>query len=90
MLRKQIGRYQVNVFTFNGKLVHQVNTKAWHKALARVGIENFRWHDLRHIWASWHIQEGIPLHVLQELGGCQRRRWCRSMRIYRVSILHNG
>jgi hypothetical protein len=24
---------------------------------------------LRHTWASWHIQEGTPLHVLQELGG---------------------
>ncbi len=68
-LRKQIGKHQVNVFTFNGKPVNQVNTKAWHKALKRVGIENFRWHDLRHTWASWHIQEGTPLHVLQELGG---------------------
>ena len=57
------------MFTFNGKTVHQVNTKAWHKALKRVGIENFRWHDLRHTWASWHIQEGTPQHVLQELGG---------------------
>jgi integrase len=27
------------------------------------------WHGLRHTWASWHIQEGIPQHVLQELGG---------------------
>jgi integrase len=47
----------------------QVNTKAWRKALAKVGIENFRWHDLRHTWASWHVQAGTPLHVLQELGG---------------------
>jgi integrase len=69
VLRKQIGKHQANVFTFNAKPVHQVNTKAWHKALERVGIENFRWHDLRHNWASWHIQEVTPLHVLQELGG---------------------
>ncbi len=58
-----------NVFTFRGKPVDQVNTKAWKKALARAGIENFRWHDLRHTWASWHVQNGTPLVVLQELGG---------------------
>jgi integrase len=69
VLRKQIGKHLTNVFTFNGKPVYQVNTKAWQKALKRAGIEDFRWHDLRHTWASWHIQEGTPMHILQELGG---------------------
>jgi len=49
-----------------GKPVRQVNTKAWRLAPQRAGIERFRWHDLRHTWASWHVQAGTPLHVLQE------------------------
>ena len=69
IIRGQIGKHPTHVFSFRGKPVRQVNTKAWRAALQRVGIENFRWHDLRHTWASWHVQDGTPLHVLQELGG---------------------
>jgi integrase len=69
VLREQAGKHASRVFTYKGMPVKQVNTKAWKKALARVGIEDFRWHDLRHTWASWHVQAGTPLHVLQELGG---------------------
>lgn len=68
-LRKQVGKHSKYVFTYQGNPITQVNTKAWRKALQKVGIEDFRWHDLRHTWASWHIQQGTPLHVLQELGG---------------------
>ena len=59
----------MHVFTYEGNPVKQVSTQAWYKALNRAGIESFRWHDLRHTWASWHVQNGTPLHVLQELGG---------------------
>ncbi len=69
LIRDCIGDHQEYIFTYEGNPVHQVSTAAWYKALARAGIENFRWHDLRHTWASWHIQDGTPLHILQELGG---------------------
>jgi integrase len=46
-----------------------VNTKAWRNALKRAGVTDCRWHDLRHTWASWLIQNGTPLFDLQEMGG---------------------
>ncbi|WP_409449688.1 tyrosine-type recombinase/integrase [Candidatus Igneacidithiobacillus taiwanensis] len=69
VIRRQIGKHHTHVFTYEGKPVHQVNTKAWRKALQRAGIEDFRWHDLRHTWASWHVQSGTSLSRLQEMGG---------------------
>ena len=57
------------VFVYNGKPVKTVTTAAWTAALARAGITNFTWHDLRHTWASWLRMAGVPLDVIQELGG---------------------
>lgn len=69
VLQEQMGQHDKYVFTYQQRPVKQPNNWAWRKALKRAGIENFRWHDLRHTWASWHVQSGTPLHVLQELGG---------------------
>ena len=55
--------------TYEGNPIRYVNTKAWLNALKRAGIADFRWHDLRHTWASWLIQNGTPLYDLQEMGG---------------------
>lgn len=57
------------VFVYQGAPVDRTSTKAWYNALARAGIEDFRWHDLRHTWASWHVQQGTSLQQLLELGG---------------------
>lgn len=69
VLREQMGKHPTYVFSYQGEPIVQVNTKAWRKTLEKVGIVNFRWHDLRHTWASWHVQVGTPLHALKELGG---------------------
>jgi integrase len=47
----------------------KVSSAAWRKACTRAGVPWLRFHDLRHTWASWHVQAGTPLPVLQELGG---------------------
>ena len=47
----------------------KISTHAWRKACIRAGVPSLRFHDLRHTWASWHVQAGTPLPVLQELGG---------------------
>jgi len=69
IIRGQIGQHATHIFCFKGKSVKKAGGAAWKKALNRAGIENFRWHDLRHTWASWHVQSGTPLNILQELGG---------------------
>ncbi|MDR3410761.1 MAG: site-specific integrase [Formivibrio sp.] len=69
VLLRQKGKHQTRVFMFLGEPLNSANTRAWQKALKRAGIENFRWHDLRHTWATWQRQAGTPTHELQRLGG---------------------
>ena len=62
-------KHQRWVFTYKGRRLKQVSTKAWRNALQRAGIDDFKWHDLRHTWASWHVKNGTSLQSLKELGG---------------------
>jgi len=61
VLRSRRGEHPVYVTTFRGRPVARTSTRAWYKALARAGIENFRWHDLRHTWSSSTRSFILPL-----------------------------
>lgn len=70
IIQKQIGKHPQKVFTHSkGKPVLAISHRLWSAALKRAGITAFRWHDLRHTWASWLVQNGVDLYTLKEMGG---------------------
>jgi integrase len=63
VLREQIGKHPEYVFCYREKPVKKLNTKAWRRAPGRAGIEDFRWHDLRH-YAEPRIIPSCTVQVL--------------------------
>jgi integrase len=86
VLERQRGNHATHVFTFRGAPLRNANNRAWRAALKACGIENFRWHDLRHTWASWMRQNDVPTWVLQELGGWKSETMVR--RYAHMSVKH--
>jgi integrase len=58
------------VFLYDGKpITGKLGARAFRKARKRAGLDELRWHDLRHTFASWVAQSGASDRVLQALGG---------------------
>ena len=46
-----------------------VKLRSWKTALKKAGIENFRFHDLRHTVCTRLIKQGVPLPTVQQIMG---------------------
>ena len=51
------------------RLFHRSVRRAFENAVERAGVKDFRFHDLRHTFASWLTMKGRPLREVQELLG---------------------
>ena len=74
VLEAERGKHPVYCFTYRGEPIGwDVTNTAWRTALRKAGISDFRFHDLRHTWASWHRQAGTSCDELKDLGGWKTR-----------------
>lgn len=87
ILRERRGLDKVYVFAHpdSGKPLYKASNRAWYTALRRAKMVGFRWHDLRHTWASWAVQSGVRIEELMELGG-----WKTLSMVKRYSHLSPG
>ena len=68
-IRSQLGGHLRHVFSYRGRPIKRINGRTWRECLSRAGIKNFRWHDLRHTWATRLGMSGASLPEIQALGG---------------------
>jgi integrase len=68
------GKHPGYCFTYRGEPIRWgVCNTAWLEAVKRAELADFRFHDLRHTWASWHRQAGTSTDELKDLGGWKSR-----------------
>ncbi len=74
VLEAERDKHPVFCFTYRGEpIAWELTNSAWRHATRQAGITDFRFHDLRHTWASWHRQAGTSCDELKDLGGWKSR-----------------
>src|SRR5262245_37238575 len=58
------------VFTTpEGQSLHNNFKRYWNQARSKAKLENFRFHDVRHAFASRLVRQGVSSYVVQQAGG---------------------
>lgn len=63
-----LGREDARVFVYRGKGMEWID-QSFRSACKAAGIEDFRFHDLRHTWASHAVMKGIDIRTVQQILG---------------------
>ena len=70
--KEQSGKIVLSALIFpspqTGAKINTCKT-AWGSLLRRAQIENFRWHDMRHDFASQLVMAGVDLNTVRDLMG---------------------
>lgn len=69
VLRERRGIHKKWVFGNPDYPLYKASNRAWYNAVRKAKLKGFRWHDLRHTWASWAVMSGVRLEELMKLGG---------------------
>lgn len=80
--RKGMNKTYVFAHPESGKPLYKASNRAWYAAVKKAKLKGFRWHDLRHTWASWHVMNGTRLEELQRMGG-----WATASMVQRYAHL---
>ena len=84
ILASRSGENKTYVFAHpdSGLPLYKASNRAWYTALRKAKLKGFRWHDLRHTWASWAVMSGVRLEEIQRLGG-----WATASMVQRYAHL---
>jgi integrase len=82
ILKERVGVHKKWVFGNPDHPLTRASNRAWYAARRKAKLSGFRWHDLRHTWASWAVMSGVRLEELQRMGG-----WATAQMVQRYAHL---
>lgn len=63
-IKRQKGH--IHVFVHDGEPIGDVR-KSFRTACRKAGLDDFRFHDLRHTCAAWLVQDGVPIRTVADI-----------------------